>query len=356
LVVIGKVHINFTEYKKLILKEKQLTISKDPKIRAGEDAEKQMAFYLKRTFGKTKDCYVLNDVYICHDGENAQIDHLIVTQFGLFIIESKSVHGTISINKLNEWSRTYNNKPEGMRSPVTQAEEQGKIIKECIIANREKLRSKLLGLQKGFRHCPIIVYVAISDTGIIDRKTTIAELFKADQVCKAIEEKLKELRKLASLLSFSLEGGWTMSNEEAKNVAEFLMHQHLPKKIETKPVASTTKLAFEEMFIPKTGATCPKCNKHKLIRKSVTRSDGTETDFLVCAAYPKECKAIFPLVAVAKKVDLPESKIENKNELKANDNCPQCSIGKLVSRKKKTEFLGCSQYPKCNYTSYRNNV
>ena len=348
----------------MILKEKQLTNSQDPKIRAGEDAEKQMAFYLQRAFGKAKYFFVLNDLRIVHDSDVAQIDHLVVSRFGLCIIESKSVHGTIIINKQKEWSRTYNNKPEGMRSPVLQAEEQGKVLKELLRANTEQLLSKMLGaIQKGFGYCPVNIFIAISDNGIIDRKTVIKELFKADQISKAIDDKLKELKKASSLLSFSIDTGWCMSEKEAEVVAQFLLRQHQPKvktddliPIETKLQSPTIKPAIEKAFIPKVGAICPKCNQHKLVRKSLSRSDGTETDFLACAVYPKECKAIFALVAVAHRASLASSKIEIKKELKANDNCPQCSVGRLVSRKKKTEFLGCSQYPKCNFTSYRNNA
>lgn len=355
----------------MILKEKQLTISQDPKIRAGEVAEKQMAFYLQRAFGKLKDLYILNDLRIMHDGDVAQIDHLIVSRFGLFIVESKSVHGTISINKQKEWSRTYNNKPEGMQSPVLQAEAQGKVLRALLRANSELLLSKVLGLlQKGFKFCPINVYAAISDSGIIERKATIPELFKADQVTDAIEEKLKILKKSSSLLSLTSDDvAWLINAEEAKNVAEFLLRQHMPlhkTAIETKPeqpkmsvakpIKAPTNKAIEISFVPKVGAICPKCNQHKLIRKSVPRSDGTKTDFLACAAYPNECKAIFALVAVANGTSLPASKIETKKELNANDNCPQCSTGKLVFRKAKTEFFGCSQYPKCKFTSYKNNV
>ncbi len=355
----------------MILKEKQLTNSQDSKIRAGEEAEKQMAFYLKRTLGKLKDCFVLNDLRIIHDGDVAQIDHLIVSRFGLFIVESKSVYGTISINKQKEWSRTYNNKPEGMQSPVLQAEAQGKILRALLRANSEQLLSKVLGvLQKGFKFCPINVYAAISDSGIINRETVIPELFKADQVTDAIEEKLKILKKSSSILSItSNDVAWSINAEEAKNVAEFLLHQHMPlhkTAIETKPeqpkmgaakpIKAATNKTIEINFVPKVGAICPKCNQHKLIRKSVPRSNGTETAFLACEAYPKDCNAIFALVAVANGASLPASKIETKKELKANDNCPQCSTGKLVLRKAKTEFLGCSQYPKCKFTSYKNNV
>ena len=75
----------------MILKEKNLKNSPDPKLKAGENAEKQMAFYLGRTFSNQEDCYIINDLRLIYKNDAAQIDHLIITQYGLFIVESKSV-------------------------------------------------------------------------------------------------------------------------------------------------------------------------------------------------------------------------------------------------------------------------
>lgn len=354
----------------MILKEKQVALSQDPKIRAGEEAEKQMAFYLQRNFSKLKNIFLLNDLRIVHENEVAQIDHLVISKFGLFIIESKSVYGKISINEQNEWSRSYNNQARefGMPSPVLQAEAQSKILREVLVDNKDKLLSKLLGvLQKGFKHCPINVYIAVSDNGIIDRKISIPELFKADQISNAIKEKLNNCKKISSNLSLSMDTGWSISDEETKTVAQFLLNRHQPKvqikikadvsmPIVVKLQSPTIKSVAEKVFIPKVGEICPKCNQHKLIRKSISRSDGTETDFLACAAYPSGCRAVFAMVVLAKKIQFSEHKKEVKNVLIANDDCPKCTVGKLVARKRRTEFLGCSRYPKCDFTDYKNNA
>ncbi len=260
-----------------------------------------MAFYLKRAFGKEKDCFFLNDLRIVHESDTAKIDHLIVTKFGLFIVELKSVYDTIIINKQKEWHHTYNNIPEeGIGSPILQVEAQGKILRAQLRANSEKILTKVMGiLQKRFKFCPINVYAAISDNRIINRQTITPELFKADQVTNAIEEKLKYLKKSSSILSLmSNDVAWSVNVEEAKNVADFLLRQHaplqkvaikiIPERPEVsavKPVTVTITKASQLSFVPIVGGTCPKCNQHKLIRKSVTRSDGTETNFLACEAY-----------------------------------------------------------------------
>jgi hypothetical protein len=269
----------------MILKEKEIISSDNHKVNAGIQAEKQMAFYLSRNFAKDTNCFVINDLRVVFDGDVAQIDHLIVTQYGLFIVESKSVHSQISINKNAEWSRSYQNKKTGMPSPVLQAEAQAKILKSLLNENKQVLLSKLFGaLQKGFGFCPINIYVAISDTGIINREINIPELFKADQVCNSIKEKIKQSKKVSSLLSLSMDTGWVMSDSEARIVADFLVSQHQPltKNTQHKVEDSSAPIALPKnktplSFIPKEGENCPVCKEFKLVKKSIQRPSGKIT-------------------------------------------------------------------------------
>lgn len=355
----------------MILKEKEFTSPSDPRLRAGEEAEKQMAFYLQRAFRKRDDCFVINDLRVIYDGDVAQIDHLVVSIYGLFIVESKSVHGTISINQHGDWQRTYNDQITGMSSPVLQAQEQGRIIKELLRKNTEQLRGKILfgRIQKGFLYCPVCIYIAISDSGIIERGMDVPELFKADAVSGAIAKKLGEFASKANLFSpknlLSTDIVWDMTKDEAKTVAEFLITEHTlsARPVEAKQVTAETKpkpkptsmRQPEKTFVPKVGAICPECGQQKLIRKSINRSDGTETDFLACQGYPGSCKSLFPLVAVVRQVEPTYEAIEISAAKSIDEgmSCPRCNDGKLVKRKAKTAFLGCSNYPKCKFTDYR---
>lgn len=338
------------------------------KLRAGEEAERQMAFYLHREFGKDKECFLINDLRISHLDETAQIDHLIVSQYGLFIIESKSAHGEVIVNEHSEWSRTFNNKIVGMSSPALQAQAQGRVIKELLVANKKNLLGKMLfgKIQKGFGSCPVFVYVAISDSGLIRRKSDVPELFKADQVAKEIAGKLSELKKRDSVFNSKIweEMPWAMKVEEAQIVAEFLLSMHRTLSHTATTVSTDLKLGTgtipaeksDKGFVPKVGAICPECGEQKLSRKSVARSDGTETDYLACEGYPSTCKAIFALVAIAtlpkKQTAEPAIAIITPNHREGGI-CPRCKKGTLVIRKGKTKFLGCSSYPKCKFTDYR---
>src|SRR4051812_37135501 len=105
----------------MIYKELDAFTSTDKLLVAGRRAEEQMAHYLKRFFGNSDQFDVLNYLRIELGGEVAQLDHLLLHERGLVIIESKSVAGSVQIKDDGQWIRWFNKSPQGMRSPVTQA-------------------------------------------------------------------------------------------------------------------------------------------------------------------------------------------------------------------------------------------
>jgi DNA topoisomerase-1 len=77
---------------------------------------------------------------------------------------------------------------------------------------------------------------------------------------------------------------------------------------------------------------CDKCGVNMVIKK------GRYGDFLACPNYP-ECKNTKQIV---KKLDV---------------KCPKCDGDVIEKRTKKgRKFYGCSNYPKCDYTSWKEPV
>lgn len=350
----------------MILKEKYFSSPTDARLIAGEKAEKQMAFYLKREFGAAKDIWVINDLRIEHDGEAAQMDHVLVSQWGLFIVESKSITGRVHINPHGEWVREYDDRQEGMPSPVLQAEAQGRILKQLIRAHKGELLGTLAGMQKGFRYCPVMAYVAISDNGIIHRDMTLPQVMKADAVVPAVNAWLKEeCSVVKGLLSLSLEpkpGEWVMTKHEAEKVAKFLVTRHIPlaASLQTTSVKTIKSTPIPpKISILQKGQICPECGQHQLVQKTISRGSDAKRKFLACEAYPKNCAAIYPLPgsspAKSPKTMKADAAPTNTSTYKVGDSCPKCKDGKLVERKGKTLFLACSNFskrPQCRFTDY----
>lgn len=193
---------------------------------AGRRAEEQMVHYLRRFFGSSSDVDILNYLRIDLGGEVAQMDHLVLHPCGLTIVESKSVAGSVQIKDDGQWIRWFNKQPQGMRSPITQAQMQGMLLRELLSRTVK---------QKGFfDSVEFSVLVAISDTGTIQWPPTgaLPEVCKADQVPDRILRKVEQ---------GSSAGTAVLSSEHRRAIGDFLRSIHQPlnaRVIEEVPAAA----------------------------------------------------------------------------------------------------------------------
>lgn len=96
---------------------KKTTCSSYAKV-LGEIGEESVASILKTL---PKDYVVFNDVYLEIKGKSTQIDHVVISRYGVFIIETKNYTGWIFGNDTSEyWTQTiYENKYQ-LRNPLKQ--------------------------------------------------------------------------------------------------------------------------------------------------------------------------------------------------------------------------------------------
>jgi hypothetical protein len=141
------------------------------------------------------------------------MDHLVLHPFGLTIVESKSVAGSVQIKDDGQWIRWFAKQPQGMRSPVIQAEMQAMLLRE-LLARTVK--------QKGFfDSVDMDVLVAISDSGTIQwpASGSVPQVCKADQVPERILRKVEERRSADAAI---------LSTGHRRAIGEFLRSIHQP--------------------------------------------------------------------------------------------------------------------------------
>lgn len=198
----------------MILKELDPFVAQDKYDKSGRNAEVQMAHYLLRFFGKSDAVDVLNGIRIEQDSEIAQMDHVILHPYGLLIVESKSVAGSVQITDDGQWMRwsPKYKKPFGMRSPITQAQMQCALLKELLT---ERVKAK-----GAFDNVRFDIIVAISDGGTIQWPSSgaIAEVCKADQVPGKVQALIQSLQATPPVLNA----------ENRKRIADFLKIKHKP--------------------------------------------------------------------------------------------------------------------------------
>lgn len=202
-----------------------------------------MAFYLRREFSETPDVFVFNDLCFQRSGETAQIDHLVLHPFGMFLIESKSVTGTIHVNEQHEFDREFSSRRTGMKSPVAQVRMQSALLKKLLDDEKQSLRRKVIFglLQAGFHESRFEHLVAISDQGVIKRKgDPPVELMKADAVASRIAEFIEKRRRalgMKGILRYALsdrkkqkqiddEHMQPFTDQEITSIRDFLLSRH----------------------------------------------------------------------------------------------------------------------------------
>lgn len=227
----------------MILKDKQLVNAVDPRIVAGQQQEKDVAFYLRRAFKDHKKVHVINDFRFTHNDENAQIDHLIVYPFGFILVESKSINGEVNVNKEGEWSRTVGNKWCGMPSPIKQVELQQKLLREYLHEHRIEILPKLFGIRAqsfGMRCWHNIC--AVSSNSIIAREDIPKAI--SDQVVKTefIADKIKNVMKLRNKLitTLTIDSRPDFNKDELQSIVDFLLQKPELQANKVEEVSSKT--------------------------------------------------------------------------------------------------------------------
>ena len=207
----------------MIVKELEPQDHADPLRRAGFEAERQMAHYLRRAFAEDPHTLVFHNLRLERRGEVAQLDHLILHRWGLLVIESKSVAGEVSVNEHGEWTRWWNRQERGMPSPVLQARRQLDLLLALLGDHTADLMDRsLLGLrQRTFAGMRTGVLVAVSDSGRITRRADVPELAKADQV----PDRVKAAVQAEQARTF---GAFRFTDAELARLQDFLRGKHVP--------------------------------------------------------------------------------------------------------------------------------
>lgn len=281
----------------VLIKSKVFVPQSDPRLKAGDEAERQMAFLLDRRFEDRDDVCVLHDLRIQKGKYAFQIDHLVVTRYGIALIESKSIHSKVSITRHDErrehWSREFRGREEGIPSPVRQVQEQARLLREFVRENADQILGKLLGLlQKGFGYCPFDTYVGVSTSAVFSlaKGTRLPEhVYKADEVAPEIERQLQARAKGDTLLKLNplAEVPWSMSKAEALATARFLLAHDAPRA-RTAPQDSAPPPAADGVTplpaTPQPGSLCPACGVHPLATAVAgpVKADGSRDRYLAC--------------------------------------------------------------------------
>lgn len=134
---------------------------------AGLKAEKELAYYLNVRLGEHRDLMVFNNLEIQHRDLTAQIDHLVLSRWSAYFIETKSVSHKININADGQWARVYGRKYKNIESPVEQSRRHEQLLFDLLESRLPEFMGRILGMQKTFRKLIDIQHIVAVSVGTL---------------------------------------------------------------------------------------------------------------------------------------------------------------------------------------------
>jgi len=220
-----------------------------PKIK-GAIGESRVARQLDKLQGQ--EYKVLNDVLIKNGSRSNQIDHILISIYGIFVIETKNYRGWIHGNENSEyWIQSFYKKKTKFRNPIKQNWAHIYALKE------------VLSDFKQVKYHPIIVFAGSAKLKNVSSKIPVIydhELFQTIMNNRGVSN---------------------LSIVQVDNIVDKLNEVNIQDKEGKKEhVDRVQKHAYEHKQKEKS-LVCPRCSGNLVVR------DGQYGRFYGCSNYPK---------------------------------------------------------------------
>lgn len=215
----------------------------------GEKSISSILYFLDKSKYK-----VINDIVLKKGTKTSQIDHIVISDFGIFVIETKNYKGWIVGNENSEyWTQVLFKRKERIYNPIRQNLGHINALKNC------------LSSYSNINYIPIVVFLTKSEikvnstTDVINSHQLIATIKKYYEINLTETQKEEIFQKI----------------KDANVVGTYDNNKH---------VKSIKKLVQKrKTFIQENK--CPECGGNLVLRS------GKFGEFLGCISYPR-CKFI----------------------------------------------------------------
>ena len=141
-------------------------------LKAGIKGEKAIEYELKNA---RIGLFVLHDINIQYEDNNAQIDYVIVTPSKCYLVECKNLIGDITVDNRGQFIRKLPwGQKEAIYSPVTQAKRHLEILKKIRHQNQGIIAKTVTALSKDDYYKPLVV--VSNANGILNTKYATKEI------------------------------------------------------------------------------------------------------------------------------------------------------------------------------------
>lgn len=283
-------------------------LEKDPRlVRAGIDGERRILYELKNSH---MDMFILQDLFLEHEGLTAQIDFLVITPQRNFVIECKNLVGNIEINSRGDFIRSFEGgKREGIYSPITQNQRHLELIKALRKAGRSTVANLVAGSSTDDVYRSLVV-LANPKTILNDRyakREVKAQVIRADQLIETIKrinnEKGQDRDKTFHSVTQDC-AEWFLAQHKSREIDYLAKYREEPEAeqaasrpeppasndSDSEPLAASVS---KQSPADEVAILCPKCGA-PMVKRTARRGPRAGTPFYGCSNYPK-CRGIVNL-------------------------------------------------------------
>lgn len=192
--------------------------------------------------------YIINNIMINDNGKSRQIDHIAITEYGVFVIETKNYAGAIyGKEKSTEWKQYLNKKCFNFKNPIHQNYGHTEIVKKVLEDETDKIYSIVVFT----RRCRLKVEVQ-------------SAVLYDNQLNTYIKSREKVLNSI-----------------EINNIYKTIMENRITNQESIKNHNYNVKHYIEYKNSIANIGKCPKCGQGLVKRK------GKSGEFYGCSSYPK---------------------------------------------------------------------
>lgn len=213
----------------------------------GEKTISSILYFLDKTKFK-----VINNVVLKSGEKTSQIDHIVISDFGIFVIETKNYKGWILGGENSEyWTQVIYKRKEKLYNPIRQNLGHIRALKSCL------------------KEYPNIEY-----------KSIIVFSSKAEIKVNTITDVVNSYRLIATIKRYS---GKNLTETEKENIFQKINALNLIDTYDKRQHIKSIKQRIKKRENSIRENKCPQCGDNLIIRK------GKFGKFLGCKSYPK-CK------------------------------------------------------------------
>ena len=222
----------------------------------GKVGEKIVASRLRRQLPDSY--FLINDIYLpLEDGTTTQIDHIVISEFGIFVIETKNYSGWIfASEKSRAWTQTIYHEKNTFQNPIRQ-----NFLHICTLSKRLNIpRSYFISVVAFTGDCD---FKTERPAGVVYSRETAGYIL-------SFAKPLIKGRQVQEIADAILKWNETVTDEMRAAHVDNLHEKHRPK-------------SFADSSTP----ICPRCGAPMILRHR--KSDGGA--FYGCSKYPN-CRGI----------------------------------------------------------------